>query len=144
MTTQVQVFLGGAQHDHHGIPADDGANAAFHFQVARVSRLVAGRDGVDVVAVCLGSHVHTACAGFLGQLFKDELSALRTEEQLDNFRQEVDGKGIPSYPHPKLMPEFWQFPTVSMGLGPIAAIYQARFLKYLTDRGIKDCSEQTS
>ncbi|EOD57005.1 pyruvate dehydrogenase (acetyl-transferring), homodimeric type [Aeromonas molluscorum] len=66
-----------------------------------------------------------------------------TEDQLDNFRQEVDGKGIPSYPHPKLMPEFWQFPTVSMGLGPIAAIYQARFLKYLTDRGIKDCAEQT-
>ncbi|MBP6141499.1 MAG: pyruvate dehydrogenase (acetyl-transferring), homodimeric type, partial [Aeromonas sp.] len=62
-----------------------------------------------------------------------------TEDQLDNFRQEVDGKGIPSYPHPKLMPDFWQFPTVSMGLGPIAAIYQARFLKYLTDRGIKDC-----
>lgn len=65
-----------------------------------------------------------------------------TEEQLDNFRQEVDGKGLPSYPHPKLMPEFWQFPTVSMGLGPIAAIYQARFLRYLTDRGIKDCSGQ--
>ncbi|TKB53704.1 pyruvate dehydrogenase (acetyl-transferring), homodimeric type [Ferrimonas aestuarii] len=65
-----------------------------------------------------------------------------TEEQLDNFRQEVDGKGIPSYPHPRLMPDYWQFPTVSMGLGPIAAIYQARFLKYLTDRGIKDCSEQ--
>nr|WP_321268991.1 pyruvate dehydrogenase (acetyl-transferring), homodimeric type [uncultured Tolumonas sp.] len=65
-----------------------------------------------------------------------------TADQLDNFRQEVDGKGIPSYPHPKLMPEFWQFPTVSMGLGPIGAIYQARFLKYLTNRGIKDCSEQ--
>ena len=66
-----------------------------------------------------------------------------TEEQLDNFRQEVDGKGIPSYPHPKLLPEYWQFPTVSMGLGPIAALYQARFLKYLTDRGVKDCSKQT-
>ncbi|AJR07451.1 pyruvate dehydrogenase (acetyl-transferring), homodimeric type [Photobacterium gaetbulicola] len=65
-----------------------------------------------------------------------------TEEQLDNFRQEVDGKGIPSYPHPKLMPEFWQFPTVSMGLGPISAIYQARFLKYLDGRGLKDTSEQ--
>jgi len=65
-----------------------------------------------------------------------------TEEQLDNFRQEVDGNGIPSYPHPKLMPDYWQFPTVSMGLGPISAIYQARFLKYLTDRGIKDCSAQ--
>lgn len=65
-----------------------------------------------------------------------------TEEQLDNFRQEVDGKGIPSYPHPKLMPEFWQFPTVSMGLGPISAIYQARFLKYLEGRGMKDTSAQ--
>jgi pyruvate dehydrogenase E1 component len=59
-----------------------------------------------------------------------------TEEQLLHFRQEVDGKGISSYPHPKLMPEFWQFPTVSMGLGPLMAIYQARFLKYLHARGI--------
>ncbi len=65
-----------------------------------------------------------------------------TEEQLDNFRQEVDGKGLPSYPHPKLMPEFWQFPTVSMGLGPLMAIYQARFLKYLHARGIADTSKR--
>jgi len=65
-----------------------------------------------------------------------------TAEQLDNFRQEVDGKGLPSYPHPKLLPEFWQFPTVSMGLGPIAAIYQARFLKYLDGRGLKQTSAQ--
>lgn len=65
-----------------------------------------------------------------------------TEEQLDNFRQEVDGKGLPSYPHPKLMPEFWQFPTVSMGLGSISAIYQARFLKYLNGRGLKDTTAQ--
>ena len=65
-----------------------------------------------------------------------------TEDQLDGFRQEVDGKGLSSYPHPKLMPEFWQFPTVSMGLGPMQAIYQARFLKYLTNRGLKDCSDQ--
>ncbi|KPU83477.1 pyruvate dehydrogenase, partial [Psychromonas sp. PRT-SC03] len=57
--------------------------------------------------------------------------------QLDNFRQEVGGEGLPSYPHPKLLPEFWQFPTVSMGLGPISAIYQARFLKYLDGRGLK-------
>jgi len=61
-----------------------------------------------------------------------------SEEQLLNFRQEVGGKGISSYPHPKLMPGFWQFPTVSMGLGPIMAIYQARFLKYLHARGIAD------
>ncbi len=58
------------------------------------------------------------------------------EKQLDNFRQEVDGEGIPSYPHPWLMPDFWQFPTVSMGLGPLMAIYQARFLKYLESRGL--------
>src|SRR6476660_6012537 len=54
-----------------------------------------------------------------------------SEERLLNFRQETDGKGIPSYPHPWLMPDFWQFPTVSMGLGPLMGIYQARFLKYL-------------
>lgn len=58
------------------------------------------------------------------------------EEQLDNFRREVDGEGIPSYPHPWLMPDYWQFPTVSMGLGPITAIYQARFMRYLTARGL--------
>ena len=65
-----------------------------------------------------------------------------TEDQLDFFRQEVDGKGLSSYPHPKLMPEFWQFPTVSMGLGPLMAIYQARFLKYLHARGIADTSKR--
>jgi pyruvate dehydrogenase E1 component len=59
-----------------------------------------------------------------------------SEEQLRHFRQEVSGKGLSSYPHPWLMPDFWQFPTVSMGLGPIMAIYQARFMKYLHDRGI--------
>ena len=66
------------------------------------------------------------------------LLGLLSEEQLDNFRQEVDGKGLSSYPHPWLMPEFWQFPTVSMGLGPLMAIYQARFMQYLHDRGIAD------
>src|SRR3954451_14314534 len=63
-----------------------------------------------------------------------------TKEQLDNFRQEVGGKGISSYPHPWLMPKFWQFPTVSMGLGPLMAIYQARFMRYLNDREIADTS----
>ena len=65
-----------------------------------------------------------------------------TEEQLENFRQEVDGNGLSSYPHPKLMPGFWQFPTVSMGLGPMMAIYQARFLKYLHARGIADTANR--
>jgi pyruvate dehydrogenase E1 component len=67
-----------------------------------------------------------------------------TESQLDGFRQELShpGGGLPSYPHPRLLPEFWQFPTVSMGLGPLHAIYQARFNRYLLNRGIKDTSQQ--
>ena len=64
------------------------------------------------------------------------------EEQLENFRQEVDGGGLSSYPHPWLMPDFWQFPTVSMGLGPIQSIYQARFLKYMQDRGLADTRDR--
>ena len=65
-----------------------------------------------------------------------------TEDQLLNFRQEVGGKGLSSYPHPWLMPDFWQFPTVSMGLGPLMAIYQARFLRYLEGRGITNTSQR--
>ncbi len=65
-----------------------------------------------------------------------------SEEQLDKFRQEVNGNGLSSYPHPWLMPDFWQFPTVSMGLGPIMAIYQARFMRYLQGRGFADTSER--
>jgi len=65
-----------------------------------------------------------------------------SKEQMDSFRQEVDGNGLSSYPHPWLMPDFWQLPTVSMGLGPIMAIYQARFLKYLHNRGIADTSQR--
>jgi pyruvate dehydrogenase E1 component len=69
-----------------------------------------------------------------------------TSDQLDGFRQEYShagaGGGLPSYPHPRLMPEFWETPTVSMGLGPMNAIYQARFNRYLRDRGIKDTSDQ--
>ena len=62
------------------------------------------------------------------------------ESQLDHFRQEIGGGGLSSYPHPRLMPEFWEYPTVSMGLGPIAAIYQARFNRYLRNREIADTS----
>ena len=73
--------------------------------------------------------------GFYARAF---LEGRLSEEQLLNFRQEVDGKGVSSYPHPWLMPDFWQFPTVSMGLGPLMAIYQARFLRYLHGRGLAD------
>ena len=65
-----------------------------------------------------------------------------TTDQMDNFRQETGGKGISSYPHPWLMPDFWQFPTVSMGLGPIQAIYQARFMKYLDSRGLAKAGDR--
>ena len=61
-----------------------------------------------------------------------------SEEQLDNFRRETDRDGVSSYTHPRIMPDFWQFPTVSMGLGPITAAYQARFMRYLEDRGLKE------
>jgi len=64
-----------------------------------------------------------------------------TDDQMDNFRQETGGKGISSYPHPWLMPDFWQFPTVSMGLGPLCAIYSARFMKYLASRGLIDAAK---
>ncbi len=77
--------------------------------------------------------------GLYGRAF---LEGRLTEEQLANFRQEVGGKGLSSYPHPNLMPDFWQFPTVSMGLGPLMSIYQARFLKYLHARGIADTSNR--
>ena len=70
------------------------------------------------------------------------LEGRMSEDQLNNFRMESGGQGLSSYPHPWLMPDFWQFPTVSMGLGPIMGIYQARYLKYLHDRGIADTSNR--
>jgi pyruvate dehydrogenase E1 component len=81
---------------------------------------------------------HSAPGVYARALMEGRLS----EEQLLNFRREVDGKGVSSYPHPWLMPDFWQFPTVSMGLGPIQAIYQARYLKYLHARGLADTSNR--
>ncbi|SBT05532.1 pyruvate dehydrogenase, decarboxylase component E1, thiamin-binding [Candidatus Propionivibrio aalborgensis] len=65
-----------------------------------------------------------------------------TDEQMNNFRQETDGNGLSSYPHPWLMPDFWQFPTVSMGLGPIQAIYQARLMKYMESRGFIEAKDR--
>jgi pyruvate dehydrogenase E1 component len=73
-----------------------------------------------------------------GNYARAYLEGRLSEEQLDNFRQEVGGNGLSSYPHPWLMPEFWQFPSVSLGLGPITSIYQARFMKYLAARDVAD------
>jgi pyruvate dehydrogenase E1 component len=73
-----------------------------------------------------------------GMYARSYLEGRLSEDQLDNFRREVDGHGIPSYPHPWLMPDYWQFPTVSMGLGPISAIYQAQIMRYLDQRELID------
>ena len=88
-----------------------------------------------------GDHVYIqghAAPGIYARAF---LEGRLTEEQLDRFRFEVGGGGLSSYPHPRLMPDFWEYPTVSMGLGPISSIYQARFNKYLHNRKIEDTSQ---
>ncbi len=86
-----------------------------------------------------GDMIYYQGHGAPGMYARSFLEGRLSEEQLENFRREVDGKGLSSYPHPYLMPDYWQFPTVSMGLGPLMSIYQARNQKYLTNRGlIKD------
>ncbi|MDH4307921.1 MAG: pyruvate dehydrogenase (acetyl-transferring), homodimeric type, partial [Acidimicrobiia bacterium] len=89
-------------------------------------------DGDPGDAVYLQGH---AAPGIYARAF---LERRLDEQHLDNFRQEIGGHGLSSYPHPRLMPDFWEYPTVSMGLGPINSIYQARFNKYLANRGIDD------
>src|ERR671938_167276 len=91
-----------------------------------------------------GDHIFFQGHASPGMYARAYLEGRLTEQQLDGFRQELShpGGGLPSYPHPRLMPGFWEFPTVSMGLGPMNAIYQARFNHYLHDRGIKDTSDQ--
>ena len=92
-----------------------------------------------------GDHIFFQGHASPGMYARAYLEGRLDEDDLDGFRQEVSrGKnnGLPSYPHPHGMPEFWEFPTVSMGIGPMNAIYQARFNKYLNDRGIKDTTDQ--
>ncbi|HKT01556.1 MAG TPA: pyruvate dehydrogenase (acetyl-transferring), homodimeric type [Rugosimonospora sp.] len=91
-----------------------------------------------------GDQVFFQGHGSPGMYARAYLEGRLSEQQLDGFRQELShpGGGLPSYPHPRLMPDFWEFPTVSMGLGPLNAIYQARFNRYLQNRGIKDTSQQ--
>ncbi|HTW18857.1 MAG TPA: pyruvate dehydrogenase (acetyl-transferring), homodimeric type [Mycobacteriales bacterium] len=87
-----------------------------------------------------GDQVYIQGHGSPGMYARAFLEGRLTTEQLDGFRQEISRHGLPSYPHPRLMPDFWEFPTVSMGLSPLEAIYQARFNRYLHDRQIKDTS----
>ncbi len=93
---------------------------------------------------CGGDQIYYQGHSSPGIYARAYLEGRLTEHQLDGFRQELShpGGGLSSYPHPRLMPEFWEFPTVSMGLGPINAVYQARFNRYLQGRGIKDTSDQ--
>ena len=92
-------------------------------------------DGLAGDAVYFQGH---AAPGVYARAF---LEGRLDETQLDNFRFEVAGNGLSSYPHPRLMPDFWEYPTVSMGLAPINSIYHARFLRYLSDRRIEDTSD---
>jgi pyruvate dehydrogenase E1 component len=89
-----------------------------------------------------GDQIYMQGHGAPGIYARAFLEGRLNEEQLDNFRREAFGGGLSSYPHPRLMPDFWEFPTVSMGLSPLLAIYQARFNRYLQHRGIKDTSKQ--
>jgi pyruvate dehydrogenase E1 component len=114
------------------------ASSATLYEVA-LNHFIRGRgeNGFDGDQVYYQGH---AAPGMYSRAF---LEGRLTEQNLVNFRRELSqGGGLSSYPHPWLMPDFWEFPTVSMGLGPIMAIYQARFNKYLTDRGIVDCSKK--
>lgn len=96
-----------------------------------------GEDGFSGDQIYFQGH---AAPGIYSRAF---LEGRLTEKHLVNFRRELgEGGGLSSYPHPWLMPDFWEFPTVSMGLAPIMSIYQARFNQYITDRGIKDCSDK--
>ncbi len=87
-----------------------------------------------------GDHIYFQGHAAPGVYARAYLEGRLSEEHLDHFRLEIGGKGLSSYPHPRLMPHFWEFPTVSMGLGPINSIYHARFNRYLTDRHIDDTS----
>ena len=88
-----------------------------------------------------GDHIYMQGHAAPGIYARAYLEGRFDEKHLDNFRSEIDGDGLSSYPHPRLMPEFWEFPTVSMGLGPINSIYDARFNRYLENRGLDDTSD---
>ncbi|WP_046501446.1 pyruvate dehydrogenase (acetyl-transferring), homodimeric type [Streptomyces odonnellii] len=111
------------------------ASAAWLYEIG-FNHFFRGKEGGDGSGDQLYIQGH-ASPGIYARAFLD---GRLTEAHLDNFRQEAGGQGLPSYPHPRRLPWLWEFPTVSMGLGPLSAIYQARFNRYLSNRGIKDTS----
>ncbi|GAC1489135.1 MAG: pyruvate dehydrogenase (acetyl-transferring), homodimeric type [Candidatus Limnocylindrales bacterium] len=125
-----------ANHDHTGIGGHLAtyASAASLYEVGFNHFFRGKDDGGAGDQIFFQGH---ASPGIYARAF---LEGRLTEDQLLHFRREVAGRGLSSYPHPRLMPDFWEFPTVSMGLGPLAAIYQARFNRYLHNRGITDTS----
>jgi pyruvate dehydrogenase E1 component len=130
------VSRANSEHDGIGGHISTYASAATLYEVAFNHFFRGKEDGGSGDIIYFQGH---ASPGIYARAF---LEGRLTEQQLVNFRQELaPGGGLSSYPHPWLMPGFWEFPTVSMGLGPIMAIYQARFNKYLADRGIKDTSD---
>jgi pyruvate dehydrogenase E1 component len=124
-----------ANHRHPGIGGhlSTYASAAALYEVG-FNHFFRGKNGDSGDQVFYQGH---AAPGIYARAF---LEGRLTEEQLDAFRRETTGHGLPSYPHPRSLREFWEFPTVSMGLGPLNAIYQARFNRYLHHRGLKDTS----
>ena len=116
------------------------ASAASLYEVG-FNHFFRGKDGVGGGEPSSGDQIFFQGHASPGIYARAFLEGRISQEQLDGFRQESRRASLPSYPHPRLMPDFWEFPTVSMGLGPLGAIYQARFNRYLHDRGIKDTSE---
>src|SRR3954452_11987958 len=120
--------------DGLGVHLSTYASAASFYEVGFNHFFRGKGDGGSGDQVFIQGH---AAPGVYARAF---LEGRLTEEQLDHFRRETGGHGLPSYPHPRRLPWLWEFPTVSMGLGPLAAVYQARFNRYLHARGIKDTS----
>jgi pyruvate dehydrogenase E1 component len=133
----VMVTRANAQSDGIGGHLSTPASAACLYEMGFNHFFQGKNDGRAGDQVFFQGH---ATPGIYARAF---LEGRLTEAQLDGFRREIDGGGLSSYPHPRLMPEFWEFPTVSMGLGPINSIYQARFNRYLAQRGIVDTSRST-
>ncbi|HET9957733.1 MAG TPA: pyruvate dehydrogenase (acetyl-transferring), homodimeric type [Polyangiaceae bacterium] len=133
------VMVHRANHHHSGLGGHIStyASSALLYEVG-FNHFYRGKD-----APGRGDHIFYQGHAVPGIYARSFLEGRLSQEQLEHFRQEAArGKGLSSYPHPRLMPEYWEFPTVSMGLGPIGSIYQARFNRYLQARGFKDTSQQ--
>ncbi len=126
-----------ANHEDHGIGGhlSSFASSAILYEVGFNHFFRGKEDGLP------GDHVYIQGHAAPGVYARAFLEGRLSEEQLNNFRQEIGGNGLSSYPHPRLMPDFWEYPTVSMGLGPLNSLYQARFNKYLQNRKLDETSE---